>query len=151
MAKQPSAQINPIIYIVIGVIIFVISLLVNANSKTNFIVFIVAGAGMAVFGLVKFLIFFGKQSQGVKTNHEPLQKTQQHAHQQQNNQTHHVQQRAHQQPANQRYHPQHKTYAQKMHEQQNYQTSNASMHFCSHCGSRVGNANFCPTCGIKLR
>ncbi len=151
MSKQQTSQINPLVYIVLGVLIFVTSLLVNANSETNFILFVFVGAGMALFGLIKLLIAFSRQAEGIETVNGQEQSAQSGASMQQSQHHVHVnrsQQMQHSQ--HQHIHTQHKTYAQRMQEQ-HYQTPNVPLRFCPHCGSRVGNANFCPICGTKLK
>lgn len=153
-------SLSPVLYVVLGAIVFVVSMTVENFVDTNFIIFKILGCVMFVYGIVRFFILKLKTDESIEQNEARLDQS--------------IQQELHPNQGNYAGNGQNSQYAQNNdhgyqvvgHTRQNsvdptayrnlqtddgFQTSSAPMSFCPSCGGRVGSSNFCPTCGAKVR
>ena len=56
-------DIHPGVLVVVGLVVAVSSFIINVTQDSNFVIFIVIGAAMASYGIVKFLVL-GTSSEG---------------------------------------------------------------------------------------
>jgi membrane protease subunit (stomatin/prohibitin family) len=117
-------QIPPLVFVIIGVFVAVASLLLNANTDSNFIIFAIVGGAMALYGLGKFVLTRGEKKEVEHPEHHQVQ--------------HNTQIQT----------PQHQRVQHRIHQQ--HQQSQ-QFKFCTHCGARVhAHARFCQNCGAHL-
>ena len=117
-----DVQIHPLILVIIGAFVAIISFIINATQNSNFSIFIFIGLIMFSYGLVKFIIL-GKNSQ--ENSFEISQFTS---------------------PVSRS--PESKSINQP----NNFQNQSFAPRFCSRCGLRItSNFNYCPNCGLRFR
>ncbi len=129
-------DIPPVVLLVIGLIVGVSSIFINVSSESNFLLFIVAGFGMAGYGLVKFALSVktGKSEKETEKSHHGVSRQHEHPHHKQHHQ-----------------HGQHAPHHQNVHNHTGQGGKNSSFSFCPGCGGRLpANVNFCPHCGARL-
>ena len=69
--RKKGDDVHPIVLVVIGAVVAIVSLVINATQDTNFTVFLIVGLVMASYGLVKYLILGRNSSDALGPAEKP--------------------------------------------------------------------------------
>mgnify|MGYP006276974085 CR=1 FL=1 len=143
---ESGGKVHPLLIIVIGLGVGITSLVMNKNTDANFVLFIIIGAVMLVYGSIRFFI---ERVSSIKKIDGYRPKGQiQRSDVDQNMGNDNYYNRMVNSTNQEDYHSNH---AEPKHSQGHSQQT-SGFHFCPNCGMRlIQPVNFCPNCGARMR